>query len=298
MMRKSTQWVLAAILTICGASVFTSCTTDNSDNPVTPPEKPLPKVSKIYFTSSQKIEKNVAGTWMTIYDKANERALHVECQWTGDHMESLQTGEGLWLLTYDDHQHLTNVKSSSTRLNFAYEYDAQGRLARMVKTSPWDDNVDIIYTTTYSYTGDKLMQTECITEFTGEIDASPTAPMKKVTSYEWQGDNVVSTTIESDLLNGDHTTKQNTYEYTTLLNPFYLDILLQTGVYSVAGIEDNGPGLSKNLVKNATVEGNVYDYEYTTSGDRVTSITSDHCAEAPTMRTTSHEFYELEYVEN
>ena len=34
-MKKSLLWVLAAIL-ICGASVFTACTEDNTDNPVKP----------------------------------------------------------------------------------------------------------------------------------------------------------------------------------------------------------------------------------------------------------------------
>ena len=33
MMNKIKQWMLAAILTICGASVFTSCSSDNDDNP-------------------------------------------------------------------------------------------------------------------------------------------------------------------------------------------------------------------------------------------------------------------------
>ena len=32
-MKKMIQWVLAAIL-ICGASVFTACTSDDSDNPI------------------------------------------------------------------------------------------------------------------------------------------------------------------------------------------------------------------------------------------------------------------------
>ena len=32
-MRKMIQWVMAVIL-ICGASVFTACTSENNDNPV------------------------------------------------------------------------------------------------------------------------------------------------------------------------------------------------------------------------------------------------------------------------
>jgi hypothetical protein len=33
------QWVLAATL-VCGASVFTSCSSDNDDNPVINPDEP------------------------------------------------------------------------------------------------------------------------------------------------------------------------------------------------------------------------------------------------------------------
>ena len=32
-MRKIMHWMLIAILCICGASIFTSCSNDNSDNP-------------------------------------------------------------------------------------------------------------------------------------------------------------------------------------------------------------------------------------------------------------------------
>ena len=37
-MKNIVQWMLAAIL-ICGSAIFTSCTTENDDNPV-PPEQP------------------------------------------------------------------------------------------------------------------------------------------------------------------------------------------------------------------------------------------------------------------
>jgi len=42
MQKKMMQWAIAAILTICGASVFTACTS-NDDNPTHKPE-PRPVV--------------------------------------------------------------------------------------------------------------------------------------------------------------------------------------------------------------------------------------------------------------
>ena len=292
-MNRMMQWVLAATLTICGASVFVACS--NDDNPVAPQDKPLPKVSKIYSSSVVKAERNVDGQWATIHEQVNERTLLYDFQWTGDRLESIQTTERSMVLTYDDNQHIINAWLNGTRLNYAYEYDAQGRLARMVETMPFDDTIDHIYYTTYSYNGDKLVKTEETNEFSKEKEPNPTSSAKEVTSFEWQGDNVVSKTIEKDLYNGSHTTVNYSYEYTTLLNPFYNDILLLTGVYSVGGFND-GFVISKNLVKTMTIGSSVYYYEYTTVGDRVVSIITDNTAETPVMRATTHSVYDLEYA--
>ena len=293
-MKRLKLWVMAAIL-ICGASVFTACSNDN--NPVAPQDKPLPKVSKIYSSSVVKAERNVDGQWTTLYEQVNERALLYDFQWTGDRLESIQTTERSMVLTYDDNQHIINAWLNGTRLNYAYEYDAQSRLARMVETMPFDDTIDHIYYTTYSYNGDKLVKTEETNEFSKEKEPNPTSSAKEVTSYEWQGDNVVSMTVEKDLYNGSHTTENYSYEYTTLLNPFYHDILLQTGVYSVGGLNNDGSVISKNLVKTMTLGSTVFYYEYTTVGDRVVSIITDNTVETSVMRATTHSVYDLEYAE-
>lgn len=289
------QWLLAATLTICGSSVFVACT--NNDNPVAPQDKPLPKVSKIYSSSVVKAERNVDGQWTTMHEQVNEHALLYDFQWTGDRLESIQTTERSMVLTYDDNQHIINARLNGTRLNYAYEYDAQGRLVRMVETMPFDDTIDHIYYTTYSYNGDKLVKTEETNEFSKEKVPNPTSSAKEVTSYEWQGDNVVSMTVEKDLYNGSHTTENYSYEYTTLLNPFYHDILLQTGVYSVGGLNNDGSVISKNLVKTMTLGSTVFYNEYTTVGDRVVSIITDNTVETAVMRATTHSVYDLEYAE-
>ena len=216
-------------------------------------------------------------------------------QWTGDRLESIQTTERSWVLTYDDNQHIINARLNRTRLNYAYEYDAQGRLARMVETMPYDDTIDHIYYTTYSYSGDKLVKTEETNEFTKGKEPNPTSSAKEVTSYEWKGDNVVSKTVEKELYNGSHATVNYSYEYTKLLNPFYNDIFLLTGIYSVGGFND-GFVISKNLVKTMTIGSSVYYYEYTTVGDRVVFIITDNTAETPVMRATTHSVYDLEYA--
>jgi YD repeat-containing protein len=294
-MNKMMQWVLAATVMICGASVFVACS--KNDNPVAPQDKPLPKVSKIYSSSVVKAERKVDGQWTTINEQVNERALVYDFQWTGDRLESIQTTERSMVLTYDDNQHIINARLNGTRLNYAYEYDAQGRLARMVETMPFDDTIDHIYYTTFSYNGDKLVKTEETNEFSKEKEPNPTSSAKEVTNYEWQGDNVVSKTVEKDLYNGSHTTENYSYEYTTLLNPFYNDILLLTGVYSVGGFKNDGSVISKNLPKNVVLGSTVYYYEYTIVGDRVVSIITDNTVETSVMRATTHSVYDLEYAE-
>ena len=294
-MRKMKQWMMAAILAICGASVFTACSKD--DNPVAPQDKPLPKVSKIYSSSMVKAERYVDDQWTTIYEQVNERALLYDFQWTGDRLESILTTERSWVLTYDDNQHIINARLDGTRLNYAYEYDALGRLARMVENMPFNDTIDHIYYTTYSYDGDKLVKTEETNEFTKGKEPNPTSPAKEVTSYEWQGDNIVSKTIEKELYDGSHATDNYSYEYTTLLNPFYHDILFLTGVYYVGGFKNEGFVMSKNMLKTMTIGASVYNYEYTTAGDRVVSIIADNNSGTSGVRSTSHAVYDLEYAE-
>ena len=288
------QWLLAATLTICGSSVFVACT--NNDNPVAPQDKPLPKVSKIYTSGVVKAERNVDGQWTTIHEQVNERALLYDFQWSGDRLESIQTTERSMVLTYDDNQHIINARLNGTRLNYAYEYDAQGRLVRMVETMPFDDTIDHIYYTTFSYNGDKLVKAEEINKFSKEKEPNPTSSAKEVTSYEWKGDNVVSKTVERDLYNGSHESENFSYEYTTLPNPFYRDILLMTRIYTM-GVFDDGMIISKNLAKTMTIGASVYYFDYTTAGDRLVSIIADNTSETTTMRVSGHAVYDLEYAE-
>lgn len=290
------NWAIATAL-MCGASVFTACS--KGDNPVSLPEKALPKISKIYSATSVRTERNVAGQWVKLYDQDRERALAYDFRWTGDRLESIQLSEEQqWVMTYDDKQRIINARLFGTRYNYVYEYDAQGRLARLVLTTPWDDTIDHIHTTVYSYNGDKLVKAEHTNVFTGEAEISPTSPVKEVTTYEWQGDNVVTSTTESDRLDGSHTTEQLSFEYTTLLNPFCNDVLYLTDVYSVVGFEGEGAALSKNMVKSIASGSGVFYYEYTTVGDRVVSVVRDNAVETSGMRVSTHAVYDLEYVEN
>ena len=53
-MKKTYVWMLAATLVICGASVFTACTVDNTDNPAS--------------SSQQELEESIIGLWYEGFD--------------------------------------------------------------------------------------------------------------------------------------------------------------------------------------------------------------------------------------
>ena len=65
MMRKIMQWMLAATL-VCGASVFTSCSSDSDDNPVINPDEPQQQLADytiIYYGhGGGNLDTVVAGT--------------------------------------------------------------------------------------------------------------------------------------------------------------------------------------------------------------------------------------------
>ena len=140
------------------------------------------------------------------------------------------------------------------------------------------------------------MKAEEINKFSKEKEPNPTSSAKEVTSYEWKGDNVVSKTVERDLYNGSHESENFSYEYTTLPNPFYRDILLMTRIYTM-GVFDDGMIISKNLAKTMTIGASVYYFDYTTAGDRLVSIIADNTSETTTMRVSGHAVYDLEYAE-
>ena len=131
---KKIKWMMAAIL-ICGTSVFTSCD-NNSDNPVNPDpaEKTMPRISKIFKSGHLLMKRNTMGTWVTIREIENERALSYEFFWTGNRLDSIKSypGNPTYNVTYD------------------MEYDEQGRLKSYVETGYNTDSKGANFTYTYS----------------------------------------------------------------------------------------------------------------------------------------------------
>ena len=159
---KNIHWMLAAIL-ICGTSVFTSCD-NNSDDPENPDpsEKTGPRISKIFKSGHLSMKRNMAGTWMTILDSEDERALRYEFFWTDNRLDSIKSyiGESTYNTTYDmeyDEQgRLVHDSSRGGKYDYVFEYDSKGRLSKMTYAILWDEGLYNRYVTSYIYEGDKL----------------------------------------------------------------------------------------------------------------------------------------------
>ena len=80
------------------------------------------------------MKRNTMGTWVTIREIENERALSYEFFWTGNRLDSIKSypGDPTYNVTYD------------------MEYDEQGRLKSYVETGYNTDSKGANFTYTYS----------------------------------------------------------------------------------------------------------------------------------------------------
>ena len=303
-MKRMIYWMLTATF-ICGAFILTACT-NNNDNPVIPdtPEELLPRISMISSSTSIKAEKfdPVTGEWTVSHDKPGEWIDLPQYYWTGNRLDSVLTGDGLWRLSYDANGNAIRANHFvSEATKYLFEYGSEGRLVRSVKTVPEDETGTriIIETDTYTYANGKLQKKERVNDYS-QIDPNPTSSILETCLYTWEGDNVISTTNYKECLDGTRDTTYVTFDYTTLLNPFYGNKLLQAGFADFFLTPTSGvDALNKNLISSFAIEpeGSQYNYEYTTEGDRVVSFVSTTIAGNNIMRMTSTRLCKLEYAE-
>ena len=81
-MNQRKLWVLAAILILCGESVFTSCSKDESDNPVVPTDEVEAQLQKM--TLREKV-----GQLFYVRPECLDTTIH----WTCDNL-NVKTREG------------------------------------------------------------------------------------------------------------------------------------------------------------------------------------------------------------
>ena len=297
---KMIQWMFAAIL-ICGTTVFTSCD-NNSDNPVNPDpsEKTVPRISKIFKSGHLLMKRNMMGTWVTIREIENERALSYEFFWTGNRLDSINfySGDPTYNVTYDmeyDEQgRLVHDSSRGGKYDYVFEYDSKGRLSKMYYAILWDEGLYNRYVTSYIYEGDKLIKSIEEGSVYNQNGGPFTCTEEHV--FTWDGDNVVAMSEVRTDVDGYVKSDNFTAEYSANLNPFRNLLHFRTIRLGISSYDDLW-ALSKNVPSRITSSGNTLeDYECKTTGDLVTSFHTHTLAESETMYYELENDYDFEYL--
>jgi YD repeat-containing protein len=297
---KMIQWMFAAIL-ICGTTVFTSCD-NSSDNPVNsdPSEKTVPRISKIFKSGHLLMKRNTMGTWVTIREIENERALSYEFFWTGNRLDSIKSYPGdptynvTYDMEYDEQGRLVHDFSRGGNYDYVFEYDSKGRLSKMYFAILWDKGIYSRYVTSYIYEGDKLIKS--IEE--GSVYNKNGGPFTRTEEhvFTWDGDNVVAMSeVETDV-DGYVKSDNYTVEYSANLNPFRNLLHFRVRSMGISSYDELW-ALSKNVPSRIiSSETTLQDYECKTTGDLVTSFQTHTLAESETMYHESENDYDFEYL--
>ena len=241
-------------------------------------------------------KKNVMGSWMTIMDKVNERALDREFFWTGNRLDSAKdvVTDLLWYMEYDAQGRLVHEYTRLGSFDCTYEYDSKGRLSKSIESVLYDEegNYDRHFTE-YTYDGDKLKKTvECSYLYGDEVDSTVES------EYTWDGDNVVSLSIVRTDADGTVTSKETiTAEYSDYLNPFRNFVHFQQGYIGLT-LMDKMWACSKNVPKMmSSGEKTRYEYDCTITGDRITTFHTHTLVESETIFTETTAEYDIEYLD-
>ena len=300
-MKRMVQWVIAAALMICGTSVFTSCD-NNSDNPVNPDpsEKTVPRISKIFRSGHLIMKRNLGGTWVTILESEDERALRYEFFWTGNRLDSINfysgdpTNDATYDMEYDEQGRLVHDSSRAGNYDYVFEYDSKGRLSKMYYAIRWDGEIYNRYVTSYFYEGDKLSKSIEEGRFYNVNGGPFTCTEEHV--FTWDGDNVVAMSEVRTDEEGFVKSDSFTVEYTANLNPFRNLLHFRTRSLGISSYDDLW-ALSKNVPSRITSsEITLQDYECKTTGDLVTSFQTHTLAESKTTYHESGIDYDFEYL--
>ena len=295
------QWMFAAIL-ICGTSVFTSCD-NNSDNPVNsdPSEKTVPRISKIFKSGHLLMKRNTMGTWVTIREIENERALSYEFFWTGNRLDSIKSYPGnptynaTYDMEYDEQGRLVHDSSRGGKHDYVFEYDSKGRLSKMYFAILWDKDLYSRYVTSYIYEGDKLIKSIEEGSVYNQNGGPFTCTEEHV--FTWDGDNVVAMSeVRTDEEGNVEASGNCTIEYSANLNPFR-NVLHFMAVGFGLSIEDEAWAMSKNVPSSIYTGANTLnEYDSKTTGDLVTSFHSHTLADSPIIFMESEADCDFEYL--
>ena len=285
--------VIAALLLAAVTMMTVGCNKEDNIAPI----EPKAKVSRIYTTNTTIMERynDSTQTWDTTIYLPSERKLNCELIWTGNRLDSMHHGVNIYLFTYDSRGRLVHVEDAYTYTHFDLDYNASGQLSRVYKCSLHEG--DTVYKETYLYfwSDGKLQRLE--SDIWAQ-DPSAEALKHETRFYTWVGDNVTKTVRHSLHLDGSRDTLNYYFEVNNLANPFYGFPFWQIPYYKMIASFDGTDGLNKNMVTRYYNEKMENQFEYTTTGGRVTGIHEVYTTTNPSglTRSLSVTDYEIEYV--
>ena len=285
--------VIAALLLAAVTMMTVGC--NKEDNIV--PIEPKAKVSRIYVTNTTIMERynDSTQTWDTMYYFPTERRLTSEFFWTGDRLDSINHGMHIFHFIYDSRGRLVHINSDESTQYFDIEYNTDGTMSRVYKCNLDDGDTVLTETFLYFWSGGKLQRLEDDIWALTPVDD---AIKHETRYYTWEGDNVSKTVCHSLHLNGIRDTISYNYEVNNLVNPFYGFPFWQIPYHKMIASFDGTDGLNKNLVARYYNEEMEDQYEYTTTGGRVTGIHEVYTITGASglIRSLSVTDYEIEYV--
>lgn len=284
--------IIAALLLAAVTMMTVGC--NKEDNIV--PIEPKAKVSRIYVTNTTILESynDSTQTWDTMYYLPGGRSLNSEFFWTGDRLDSLHKGMNTFHFVYDNRGRLVNADMDYLQC-FDIEYNTDGNVSRVYKCDLDDGDTVLTETYLYFWSGGKLQRLE--SDIWAQ-DPSAEALKHETRFYTWAGDNVAKTVRHSLHLDGSRDTLNYYFEVNNLANPFYGFPFWQIPYYKMIASFDGTDGLNKNMVTRYYNEKMENQFEYTTTGGRVTGIHEVYTTTNPSglTRSLSVTDYEIEYV--
>lgn len=293
-MRHNAFTVVLAIV----ATLFSvSCNKEDykDDGPSTLPRE---KVSRIYSTAHivSEMLSPITGTWITLMDITNDRSLLCEFTWNGERLEGMKTAMSTYSFVYDDSGRLIRAECmDNSDKHYEFTYNADGLLVRIVAfTKDSDGGLDSKRTSDFTWADGHLLKAE--EDYWARRVNGDESTSRSTHIYTWDGDDVSST--KRTTLNGDGTTEvfNYAYEYTSIANPLQGFVLSQDCYFGLVWSFEGIDGLSDHLLAHVVSDNADVTYEYTVSGDRVSTINKHYVAQSDdTMRMITDTFFEFEY---
>ena len=288
---------IAAVLVVSAALLASGC---NKEEEIAKRTGTLPqeKISRIYTTTHIVYEtlNPVTGTWTVLMDITNGRSPLCEFTWSGDRIGKMKSGDDTYIFKYDKFGRLILVEcTDNVDRHYEFTYNSDGLLARssaVLKASSGE--LESSRTIDYTWAGSRLQKAEEKMLAPREDDGEFISESTHV--YEWDNDNVSSTRRNTLNNDGSFELFNYDYEYTPIPNPLRGFVLCQECYFGLVWSFEGIDGLSLNMLSHVVSDNADITYEYTVSGDRVSTIKKNYVAlDGGSTRMTTETFYEFEY---